>query len=497
MKTPMPVGERPETTARVRLPDDWLPGALVGLALAVLWIRPIGSSLWLDELGTYWIVRRSLSDAIDLSWRFAGQSPAYYVIAWVARVLGRGNEIILRLPSLAAAGTATFLLARLAKRLFGSTTAWPSAVVFAVTPIVAFSAIDARPYAFAYLALAGATLTLVILLQDGGYRWSIAYGICAASVIYFHYLFGFALLGHVPYALVHGSGRKRYVSLGAAIGSALVAPLAGQVARLVERGRIPDLPLATPTPYTLLTTLLPLSVAVGAMIGWLIARFTAPLRVLPQTETKGGLLLSASMWLAPSLGLLTLALLSGINLLWPTYTRSSAVGLALLLGSALGSLEPEHVRRIVLTVIVIVGLLATGGTRHHAEDWRGAAQKVDALVTDESTPVLVHPAFIESAHVPFLMDPEYRSALLAPLARYPVRGSVILMPYDLTDRTKPYLETVVVPAIERADRFVLFTLSPTIPFREWLDGRLAPLGFRSRLMGEYAGIQVILFERET
>jgi hypothetical protein len=201
------------------------------------------------------------------------------------------------------------------------------------------------------------------------------------------------------------------------------------------------------------------------------------------------------IWLGPSIALLVLSTASGINLLWPTYTRASAVGSALLLGGALASLEPAGARRVAVLVLVLVGLLASGGRWHSDQDWRGAAAEVNALVKDPSTPVLMHAAFIEAANVPLLDDPRYRTPLLAQLTRYPVGGSLIPIPYNLTPDARRYLETRVVPIVSATDRFVLVTLQGIAPFETWLEARLGRLGFESREIGEHGSVQVTLFER--
>ena len=47
------------------------------------------------------------------------------------------------------------------------------------------------------------------------------------------------------------------------------------------------------------------------------------------------------------------------------------------------------------------------------------------------------------------------------------------------------------------DRFLLVTPDPRVPFRDWLDGRLAPEGYTSRVIGTFGVIQVIEFSRST
>src|SRR5437762_1489374 len=72
---------------------------LTALVVAALWIRPMFSSLWLDELGTWWVVKDRFSDAVERAFTYQGQPPLYYSIAWLARAIGGHSEFVLRLPS--------------------------------------------------------------------------------------------------------------------------------------------------------------------------------------------------------------------------------------------------------------------------------------------------------------------------------------------------------------------------------------------------------------
>ena len=494
-------GPRPIVDRLLPRTSERISASLICMGLGILWVRPIGSSFWLDELGTYWVVRGDLPRAVDLAMRYQGQSPAYYVIAWVARTVGGKSEIALRLPSLAAALAATLLVASLGRRLFGAGAGWASAVAFAATPIVAFSAIDARPYAFAYLSLAAATVFLVQLADRGDRRSAVAYGASVAATIHFHLLFAFALLGHLPFLARRWQGMsssaRRRLLVSATVAAVLLVPLAAQLPHLVAHARLPNLPLGSPSFDGLLRTLVPVTLVAGVVLGWVLARAAGPVD-LRATAAEGALALSASLWLAPSVGLLLLSAASGLNLLWPTYARSSAMGWALLLGGATAAARPERARRIALMALVTVVLLADGGRPHGGQDWRGAAATVDRIVDDPRTPVLMHAAFIEGANVRLLEDPGYRDALLAQRSRYPVEGMIVPVPYNLSPQAQRYLERRVLPRVETSERFILVTLEGIAPIRVWLEARLAPVGFVSREIeeGEHGSVEVTLFERK-
>ena len=79
---PQPV-EEPAEPGHVR----WL-AILTAVVIVSLWLMPLSSSLWLDELGTWWVVKDGAGDAIDRALTFHGQSPLYYLIVWSARVVG-------------------------------------------------------------------------------------------------------------------------------------------------------------------------------------------------------------------------------------------------------------------------------------------------------------------------------------------------------------------------------------------------------------------------
>jgi len=70
------------------------------LAMAVLWIKPMVSSLWTDELGTWWVINGSAHQVVERAQAVQGQSPFYYLIAWIVRLLVGRSEFWLRFPSL-------------------------------------------------------------------------------------------------------------------------------------------------------------------------------------------------------------------------------------------------------------------------------------------------------------------------------------------------------------------------------------------------------------
>ena len=93
---PQPI-EEPPAPGHVR----WLL-MVTAVVIGALWLVPLFSSLWLDELGTYWVVKDGLGDAVHRALTFHGQSPLYYSIVWAARSVGGNSEAVLRLPSLIA-----------------------------------------------------------------------------------------------------------------------------------------------------------------------------------------------------------------------------------------------------------------------------------------------------------------------------------------------------------------------------------------------------------
>ena len=130
----------------------------------------------------------------------------------------------------------------------------------------------------------------------------------------------------------------------------------------------------------------------------------------------------------------------------------------------------------------------------NGEDWRGAVAFAGAI-TDTDTLVLVHPAFVESAQPDWLDDPERRSYLLSPLSYYPLDAETVLLPFVLDPAAETYLAGVVDAELGDRDRFLIVTNYADVPFTAWLDGRLGPQGWTSRVVGGFGEIQVIEFTR--
>jgi mannosyltransferase len=472
---------------------------VTALVIANLWLVPMFSSLWLDELGTWWVVKDGLGDTVDRALAFHGQSPLYYAIVWLARTIGGDSEAVLRLPSLIAAAISAVLLYRLARTLIGREAARLAVLAFAATQTLAFEASEARPYAMAVMAVIGATYALVRWLDDG-HRWSLAivYALFAVAVVWLHYLFALALVPHALYAFVRVRRGETEVSVRrlaavAVIVTAGIVPLAVQLISLWDRRASLSIPLSGSVEDFAILLLPPVAVT-SLFIGSLLARMQNRARFAPVSARSSTLVLLGGWLLFPVVTLCLVSALTPVTLLSPMYMSCAAPATALFVGWAIASLQPAAVRRIVAVVLALMSVLAFGGYLKMGEDWRGAAA-FEREHAGPGTIVLLHPALVESAQLDWFSDPEKRSYLLSVQSYYPMEGRVTPMPYILNEEASAYLEGLVTGELAGADRFLLVTRYPQVPFRDWLDGRLIAEGYGSRVIGTFGVIQVIEFSR--
>ena len=493
--SPLPIEDAPEP-GHVR----WLQ-ILTAVVIASLWLVPLLSSLWLDELGTWWVVKDGLSDTVHRALTFQGQSPLYYAIVWAAKGIGGNSEVVLRLPSLIATAVSGVLLYRLARNLIGREAAWFSVLVFAATQSVSFEASEARPYALATLAVIASTYALVRWLDDGR-RWALAlvYALLAVSVVWMHYLYALVLAPQALYAVVRRRRGETEVSVRRLVAIAVIVtvgivPLAIQLGSLWDRRSSLSIPgdvSATGFAMVLAPPILVVSVILGA----LLARMGDRVLIAPAPARSSTLVLLAGWLLFPVVAVYLVSALTPVDFLAPRYVASVGPAIALFGGWVIASLEPAAARRIVAVVLAIASVLAFGSTGKNGEDWRAAAA-FERAHADPGTVVLLHPALVESAQLDWFSDPEKRSYLLSVQSYYPMEGDVMPMPYLLDNESRDYLEGLVTGPLAGVDRFLLVTRYPQVPFRDWLDGRLRSDGYTSKVSGTFGVIQVIEFSRST
>jgi mannosyltransferase len=492
---PQPL-EEPPAPGHVR----WL-AIVTAVVIGSLWLVPLSSSLWEDEFGTWWVVKDGLGDAVHRAVTFQGQSPLYYLIVWAARVVGGNSEVILRLPSLIAAALSAVVLYRLARLLISREAARFTVLAFVASQVVAFEASEARPYAIATLATIGATYALVRWLDDGR-RWAPAllYALLAVTVVWLHYLFSLVLVAHALYALVRLRRGETEVTVRRLVAVAMIVtagiiPLAIQLASLWDRRSSLSIPSEGSVSAFAIVLIPPVLVA-SVFLGSLLASTQDRVRIAPVPARSSTFVLLAGWLLIPVVTLFLVSALTPVTFLSPRYFASVGPAIALLAGWGIASLEPAAVRRIVAIVLAIVSVLAFGGRLKYGEDWQSAAA-FERNHADPATIVLLHPELVESAQLDWFSDPEKRSYLLGVQSYYPMEGHVVPMPYMLDNQSRDYLEGLVTGRLAGVDRFLLVTRYPQVPFRDWLDGRLRPEGYTSKVIGTFGVIQVIEFSRST
>lgn len=444
-------------------------GAIVVIQL---WLGMISTSLWLDETGTWWIVKDGAAEAVRRSASWTGGAPLFNLIEWCSSRLFGLNEIALRIPSvLAMSGAACFLYC-IAERLSDRATAAVCTYVFLCS--VSFYAIDARPYALAILCLSASAWALLRWLDTRRPLDAILYVITAALVVYAHCILSLGLVPGVIYAAVRaGNEWRRLAWLGVLQIAILLLsiPLLPEL-RTFYATRSTHTFTAAPTAADLLPGLIPCSLA-GAFIifVWIGMMFRGEAGIAGKCSHQTGLLIGAWATFTP-LALFLLAVSTDLRLYVDRYYSSALPGQALLAGMLLSSIQRSTVRKALIVAVGAVSILTYGRSAvssHGNDDWRGAMEFVGKEAG--SAPVLLVSPFAEATDFKSLRDPNLREILFAPALFYgePVRS--IRLPHLFTDRETAELEKLAEP-LKSERRFYLVNDKPDRGYEMWLLGML-------------------------
>jgi hypothetical protein len=476
-----------QETSPLRRVEFWLAGALLAFSV----FPGFGSSLWLDETFTWWIVRDGLADAWSRAMWWSNTPPLYYCVVWLlAKTFGLGTAV-LRVPSIVfSLGTAVALY-RLARRWMDVEGATLGVLVFFCLPAVQFTVIDARPYALGLLLLVLAWLSMMRWLESGGSKEGLAFILCAAGVVWTHYTIAIGLLPLLWYWRRLG-WRRAAVAVAAVAG--LVIPLVAQVVGwTATRGEHmwSSPPGAVKTVYTLI----PVSAFAVLILGAMMTVFNSKPRTQdfkPYAAKQSLVPLVLLAFMPPALFFL-LSRAGIVHLFEPRYLLCKEVGLALLAAWALRGLTDSKLRRAtaIAAVILIVPWSLMNTTRHGDQDWRESSEwvKEELRIHPETRLVLVS-GFMETFQAGHLDDPRYQEVLIAPQLVYPVPAEPILLPLWPTQEAKERLEKLVAPAAQRAGRIVVVSLSDWPPYKPLFEQCLRRTGLRlteKRLFGEVMG----------
>jgi hypothetical protein len=476
---------------------------LVAGCIVRLWLMPLRSSFWIDEIATAFVARYgsahpSLAPIAPQAWR----SIYYYLPRWSEALFGF-SEAAYRLPSVLAMGVALFLFARLAAKLIHPDAGWFAVVASLALRGISDEASDARPYALGTCLAAAAVFFLVRWLESARWRDALVFGAFAALVWRVHLLYWPFYLVLGGYALVRLFARDTRVSWrNAALVFALLAATRLPVARdalNVLRDAKTHVIVPPPTALEFVYALKVGFVASCAAGAWLLSRLLR-WREPVERPARTSLALFALWWLVQPLCLFAFSSLTRNSVFVARYISLLLPGAALT-ATALTAMFIPSARWKPLAAVLGAGVLLLLGQwrqpwpTHHNSDWRGAARSIDELGASEM-PIICPSPFIEARPPVWRPDYPLPGFLYAHLSIYPTRGHVVLFPYDYSGQAGQFASKVLRDQLRRQSRFVIFGQHPAALFwNEWFAKQADLNGWRSRQLGSFGDVDATLFER--
>jgi hypothetical protein len=481
-----------------------LLGLLLAACITRLWLMPLPSSFWVDEMATVFVVHHGPDHP---SFAVAPQVPdsIYYQLPRAAESLWGFSEVSYRLPSVVLMGLALFLLARLAARLIHPGAAWFVVFVCLSMRGINDQAADARPYALG-TCIAAASLWFLIRWLDSARWWDAALFIALAALLWrVHLLFWpfyIVLTAYAVTRLLRHESRVGWVStlvVFALLGVGLVPVVVDALG--LFRHATSHVIVALPTFRDLRVQLKFGIILICGAGAFLLGRLFRWKRT-PAFTVNSSVVLIAAWWLVQPLSLFAVSRVTGSSMFVARYLYLGLPGAALAATLAAAYFIPANYWKPLSLVFAAGVLLMLGQWRelwpmHHGSDWRLAAHTIDQWArNDPATPVLCPSPFIEAR--PPVWQPSYAlpGFLYSHLPVYPFRGKPYLLPFDESPEAKLYVQSLVDGPIASSGRFFIYGGSGSVRYwRNWFSIQPEFSTWHRERLGPFGDVMVELFEK--
>ena len=478
----------------------WGLPLLLALCIVRLWMMPLGSSLWVDEMATTFVIEHG---AKDPTLAVAPQVPAsiYYALPKASESVLGFSEFALRLPSLLAMLAALWLIGKIAARLIHPNAAWFA--VFACLLLRGFNyqASDARPYALGTAVLCAGVWFLIRWLDSNGWVDGAAFAVCAALLWRVHLVFWPFYLIFALYAAVRIARRDTAVTWTRAggvfviIGASLIPVLQQAVA--IDRGASAHVVSAPPGTKALMDSLklglLVVSAAGAAVFARALREHAG--KMAPATN----LTLVAAWWLSAPIGLFAFSWITGNTTFVQRYLYAGLPGMALAATAAAAMFLPatqwKHLALVFgAGALVIMGDWTSFWPQHQHSDWRDAALAINAQGMASNTPVICPSPFIEA--LPPVWRPDYplNSFLYSQLLVYRVDGQKYPFPFESSREAEVEARRLSEGPLESSGRFALYGPAASVTrWRDWFEAQPEFADWSNRRLGSFGDVEAVMF----
>lgn len=494
------MSEPTSPAGRPRDPFFFILSVLCALAILRLWISPLANSFWLDETLIPWTVRGGFSAIVPRAF-ISLQSIAFCMVEWPLSLLG-GGEVVARLPSVAGALGATWILYRIGREAEGRELGFCFATLFVVNPAVVVQVPDARPYALALFFETAALYFLLAWIRSARWKHGLLWILSAAAATHLHYLFGIAIPVAVVFTLWCIARRRTRISPAhlafcCAAGVALLLPALPQLRVYAGQRSLLSF-LDRPSAGHLLVALLPVYILIALALAAILELLTGKLpRWSAPSSGRDAATLALLLLAIPTVSYFAISRFTSTQLFSARYLLPTAPGLAILWGWLISGIRSVNLRRFSLILVLAVSTFLVGGTAlmpdYTAEDWRGA---VHAL--PESGPLLVYSGLVETRHLAWLQVPERWAYFTAPVSAYRAGltpSDTFVLPFDIDPPGQAYVDGLLVSRL-RGEAHVSCILRQSFSgakWDAWLTARLTAMGFQRQREARFGRIEVVVF----
>lgn len=483
---------------------DRMACTLYGVALAAsisFWFLAFRAPLDTDETGSYWQISSGLSKIWPRQFLLPSSLPYAYILWFWTKIFG-ASEIALRMLSVLAMLGAVYLLYRAAREIFGHETALLATVLFCVHYDILFASIDVRPYAFAVLSI-NLVILILIRLRYSNSNWLAAlFGLSAAFIVGFQFLFAVILPALVVcfFVLKVGDRRKAWRQFGVALAvfTLAILPILPEPLFLF-RTRETHVCDTAPNVGALIATfvpgwLLPIFVCL-ALVAFLVSKFSTPRRDSHVRDDGWKILLCLSLAIIPVLILYSVSVGTPIHVFTERYRMVSIPGIALCWAFVLSRFRPRALRLLFCICLVSLSgisyLHSPVSTRHEAS-WKHALEVVETNASADNAPVLICGAFIESDFAVMPIESAKTSPLFAPLSYYRIDVPVIPLPRDLNSETRRVGSIFLQQEAYKHQRFFVVEPFGSHKTIEWIE-QGASAAYTFKKLEDSDGFEIVEF----